>query len=306
MTSNWILKAAAFKILSVLPGGVPLYHLLQRRVTGNALPDAGTALQKIGVGWRYLLLAREILGHLEPRAMTHFDIGSGWMPTVPFLYYSLGTDRQRLYDVRRNLQLPVVAQTARVFDRVIGSLPGPTPVRQIPAPQSRDVLVGYLRRMGIEYVAPYSPADFHGSRGWKLITCTQVLLHMDPESIASLFRALASVMCKGDLLMATVKCYDVWSDRDLKLSPYNKWRYSEFVWEHLVNSRLMSFNRLTPSRYRTLLQTAGFDIVRFDVTGPTDADTRELRRIPVHHSVRHLSEADLGAREVLFVATVPC
>lgn len=306
MTSNWILKAAAFKVLSVTPGGVPLYHLLQRQVTGNALPDAGTALQKIGVGWRYLVMAREILGELDPRAMTHLDVGSGWMPTIPFLYYSLGTDRQRLYDVRRNLRMSVVAETARVFDQVIGSYDGPKPVRRIPTPEKRDDLVSYLRRMGIEYVAPYTLQDIHGGQGRKLITCTQVLMHMGPEMMLSLFRKLAAVMCQGDLLMATVKCYDVFSDRDPRLSRYNKWRYSEFVWERLVNSRLMSFNRLTPSCYETLLRTAGYDTVRFDVTGPTDADRRDLRRIPVHPCFRHLSEDELGARAVLFVATVTC
>ena len=53
------------------------------------------------------------------------------------------------------------------------------------------------------------------------------------------------------------------------ISKYNNLRYSPWVWENVVNSRLMSFNRLKAPDYRAALEQAGFvpdqvlDVVMF-------------------------------------------
>lgn len=86
MTMPWYIKVAGFKLLSTLPGGELIYNAMQHHVTRSTVPTVPIVRQKLAVGTQYAnLLAASRDPDLLLRA-THFDIGCGWMPTIPLLF----------------------------------------------------------------------------------------------------------------------------------------------------------------------------------------------------------------------------
>ena len=113
----------------------------------------------------------------------------------------------------------------------------------------RSMLEHYLARLGIRYAAQYGLEDLLDEKGFKFITCTQVLPCLTKEQVRALLQIIASALKDGSVFVATIHLYDLYSSFDKTLSSYNKWRYSDFVCERLINSKMTSFKRLTASEY---------------------------------------------------------
>ncbi|HKU19459.1 MAG TPA: hypothetical protein VJQ50_00495 [Terriglobales bacterium] len=304
MLVPWQIKVAGFKLLSLLPAGESLYRAMQQHLTRSIVPTPPTVQQKLEVGRAYLNLLQkfhrqELLAHA-----THIDIGCGWMPTIPLLFYALGCERQLLCDVRRHLSPVTVPGTVEIVRRLLGGSPPYTdlPLRRLPPPFPPDGKAEeYLAGLGMSYVAPYCLRDLVRPSPL-LVTCTQVLMYLSPSAVRELLLALAGTLTPGDLFIVGVKCYDLYSDCDPGLSPYNKWTYSPLVWESFINSRLMSFNRMTAADYRRLLLECGFKLIFFEETRPAPAELEALRSLRIHASFQHVPREELAAKEFLAVA----
>ncbi len=91
---------------------------------------------------------------------TLLDLGTGWQPTIPLLYYLAGCDDLILVDHRRVLDQELLARTAanlRVHAREISRRLGLTEreVVQGLRPPEDATLFGVLRHFHMQYLAPY-------------------------------------------------------------------------------------------------------------------------------------------------------
>ena len=304
MLVPWQIKVAGFNLLSILPAGESLYAAVQRRLTRSIVPTPATVEQKLEVGRNYFQLlaalhAQQLLGHA-----THLDVGCGWMPTIPLLFYALGCERQVLCDVRRNFTSASVSGTVEIVRRLLAESPpyAALPLRRLPPPFPAGARAEeYLGRLGMTYIAPYRLADL-AQPGPLLVSCTQVLMYLSPAEVRRLLRVLEENLGPEDLMILGVKCYDLYSDCDRRISPFNKWTFSPFLWERVINCRLMSFNRLTAAGYRRLLLECGFELRRFQQTQATGRELEALASLPIHSSFRHIPLAELASKEFLAVA----
>lgn len=303
---RWLFKVAAFKALSLVLGGKFAYSIIQKKLLRSVLPTRERVMQKFQVGMDYLEFLKQLFKLHQLRQAIHINIGSGWIPTIPLLFYSVGVERQVLCDIRRNLDIEIVSdvvQTFREIARERSASERGNFQRVPPLVEQGEGLDDYFARLGTTYVVPYESHDFLRERGYKLITCTQVLLYLNKEQLNSLFQMIASGLAgDGGIFIATVHLYDLYSNFDRSISRYNKWRYSDFTWERVINSKLMSFNRLTASDYRQLLENYGFEILEFRVTEPTASDLEVLRRTAIHEKFRHIPESELAATHLFFAA----
>jgi hypothetical protein len=299
---HWLAKVAAMKGLGATPGGMHVYAALQRNVTRSTTPTQQRIDEKISVGAEYL----SQLSRYLPAAIAdvvHVDIGTGWMPTIPLLFYSVGVNRQVLCDIRANLSLQRVTESAILVSRRLSTtktLAGFT-VDRLPKPTGASLKTS-LESLGITYRAPYLADQFVETPGWKVVTCTQVLLHLRYEEIVGLLRHVARAIRGGGLFVATVHLYDLYADTDPTLSRFNKYRYSEWVWDRLCTSRLMYFNRMTVSDYRTAFDEAGLRLIDCIVQEGTPEQRRELSRIRVSDRFKHVPDTELAAQRMLIVA----
>ena len=301
---RWGAKIAAFHALSWMPAAQHGYHLLQKNLTGSTIPTLQNVRQKLEVGMTYLPYLHRLDKTFGLDQLSHIDIGAGWMPVIPLLLYSLGVKRQLLCDVYPHIDAATVAEVVRVLREILPSTHVHTEgqLRRLPPLiEPHQSVTDYFCQLGMHYVVPYTPRVFQDMRGPKLITCTQVFPHLNTADLGELLRAVSLALAEGGLFVTTAHLYDLHADWDASISAYNKWRYSDWVWEHVINSRFMSFNRLTASDYRRLFESLGFDCLMFDVTAPSAQELRQVEDFPVHPAFHHKPKEELASSH-LFVA----
>src|SRR5919109_173215 len=299
---RWFVKAAAFNVLSAAPAGERLYHLLQDRVTRSTRVTEEGLRERIDLADWYL----DVLEAERPRGLDglrHVDIGAGWMPTIPLVFYAAGVDRQVLCDISRHLRIERVAEVVRAVRDLAGHEPrlAARASRLPPDVEPEQTLEDYLGALGIEYVAPYRLEDL-ARPGPTIYTCTGVLLHLRDDEIAGLLRAVAAELDGDGLLCGEVPLWDVYAYVDPSISPYNKWRSSDFVGGRLLTPRLSPFNRLTLGDYRRLFEASGLEIVRLEPSRPTPADMAAARRAPLAPPFRSVPPAELAVSRFVFAA----
>ena len=301
---NWLVKVAAFKCLSTMPGGKRLYRFSQERFTKSLVPTRDRVGQKIGVGLQYLewLAANGCVDRLLRGA--HLDFGTGWHPTIPLLFYSLGCDRQFLFDVASWLDAPMIASTRETFLSIVEDPKWAhrSKVKRLPAAPDGTDWRAYLGSLGMSYHAPYFDAFPSVRESLDVVTSTQVLIYIPREPLVQCFKSLHQSLKSGGLLLATVYLKDLYADMDRSISKYNHLRYSPETWKRWFCSPLSSFNRFKARDYREALEAAGFRIRHFEVEGPTADDLKELEAIPVHPSFNRFTKEELGAKNLFFVA----
>ncbi|NBQ56479.1 MAG: hypothetical protein EBU36_07590 [Verrucomicrobia bacterium] len=114
---KWWIKVSAFKALSLAPGGFRLYRWFQENLTGSLVPTHDRVAQKIEVGLRYHNYLQSAQADSLLVAGRHVDIGSGWHPTIPLLYYCLGCNSQVLTDVVPVMTPETAWQTAATLPK---------------------------------------------------------------------------------------------------------------------------------------------------------------------------------------------
>ena len=307
---GWRLKSAQFKFLSLLPGGEAWYRYMQENITRTTAATRPRVDQKLNVGlafWAWLqkekLTEQLTKGYL-------LDLGAGWKPVIPLLWYAFGNERQTLVDVFPYMDLRKVASTIQVFREITGDpkWSGGAALKRLPempAPTVGPKAGPALAPFGIEYVAPYGNLLQERPAQYDLVICTQVLLHLSKAFQFELFKQVHTCLKSGGLFHATVHFVAHWRSPDLRKGQYEHLSYSPEAWEGHINSSIMGFNRLKGPDYRELLEQTGFRIREFRLTGPTAEDLAELKRSRVHPSFSHYSEQDLAARGVFWVAEKP-
>jgi hypothetical protein len=300
----WLAKVAAMKGLGAAPGGMKVYSAVQRIVTKSTVPTTARIDEKLAVGAEYLAALQGRVP-VPISAITHVDIGTGWMPTIPMLFYSVGVQRQVLCDIRPHLALDTAEHTAALVAARLGSLPsvGGFPMARVPpSSHGHGDVASYLSSLGMHYRAPYTLAALSEAPGWTVVTCTQVLLHLRYREIVELLRAVAKAIAGGGVFVTTIHLYDLYADTDRHISRFNKYRYPDWVWDRFCTSRAMYFNRLTISDYRNAVADAGLQLLECQVKQATDEQRRELSRVRIHRRFRHVPEEELAAQRLLLVA----
>ena len=302
---NWLAKAAAYKILSALPGGAALYRYSQERITKSLAPTGDRVRQKIQVGLEYFnwLSNKGMVGRLVEGV--HLDFGAGWHPTIPLLYYCLGTKRQHLLDVAVNLDRSMLEQTIKAFLAMVSDAQWPErpKLERLPAPLEDLDWRTYLGRLGIYYHAPYQDAFAALAGGIDVVTSTQVLLYVPRSVLPGCFSQIYASLKPGGVFMATVYLRDILTGNpDSSVDKYNQLKYSPETWERWINSSIMQFNRFKARDYRELLEKAGFELAHFEAEPPTAADYAELDRIRIARCFERYTREELAARALFFVA----
>src|SRR5439155_1174811 len=107
------------------------------------------------------------------------DLGAGWHPCIPLLWYAFGNNRQTLVDVFPNMDARKVADTIHRFREIAGGAQwtGRASLKRLPearpatGPQAGPALAPF----GIEYQAPYENLLQERPGHYDMVTCTQVL-----------------------------------------------------------------------------------------------------------------------------------
>jgi SAM-dependent methyltransferase len=306
---GWRFKSAQIKLLSLLPGGSRLYHYTQENITRTTVATRTRVAQKLSVGLEFWAWLQQQECTEQLTGGNLLDLGAGWHPTIPLLWYAFGNSRQTLVDVFPNMDARKVTDTIRLFREIVGDAhwPGRASLKRLPEarPKGGAKAGPELAPFGIEYRAPYGNLLPERAGQYDMVICTQVLYYLPKPVQLTIFKEVHTCLKPGGLFHATAHFVAQFRSPDVRLGQYEHLSYSQDMWENRINSSLLGFNRLKGPDYRELLEQAGFGLSEFKLTGPTAEDLAELKRTRVHPFFSRYSEQDLAARGVFFVAKKP-
>jgi SAM-dependent methyltransferase len=284
---RWVAKAALQRGLGLLPQGERLNYLFQRHVA-RSLPGGEPVVR------RKLARARQ---HLEAfgrpvEDAVFYEFGAGWDLAIPLSYAALGVPQQVVVDIRPSARVELVNETLALLERELGSLGGPV-----------SSLAELEERFGITYLAPRDArATGLDADSIDFITSTDVCEHIPEADLAQIFRECKRLLRPGGTISCRIDLQDHYAYFDPSLSRYHFLRFSDRAWG-LVNSPLHFQNRLREPDYRRLVEAAGFEIVSWTPSGPSDEGLAELEAMELAPRFRNgYTPEQLGVTVLSFVA----
>lgn len=301
---KWKVKAFGQKVLSKIPNGERLYFFLQRHFGGFR---KFSVLSKVSQGLR-LLNALYQVGYTVEGKRT-MEIGTGWVPTVPILFYVFGQHSCDSFDISRlldeNLSLKAAQQMSELSQYLLERAPW---AREINGVSNRLATLRNIRSLSqllttinMRY---HAPADARctgfNTASIDIVFSNTTLEHVPSSQIAEMFREVYRVLVPEGLMVHLIDCSDHFSHNDPSISPINFLRFSEDEWRR-YNSKFLFQNRLRASSYRMLAEEAGFDVI-FWAPRINQQAIASLSTFPLDKEFANLSPEDICTLSVVMVA----
>ncbi|RUL87080.1 class I SAM-dependent methyltransferase [Tautonia sociabilis] len=307
---NWRIKSRIQRYCDAVPGGGGIYAGLQRAVGRHRRPDYGERLD---------LACRTIAGLAEAgvaiEGASVMEVGTGYAPTIPVLFWLAGASRVETFDLNRYLRprlaagmLGWIADRAELVESRLAGLVDPDALRRRLATldQLQDRPLAFLKRANIAYHAPADAAatgladgsiDVHFS--------AYVMEHVPPVVIEALLREASRVLRPGGVAAHRIDPTDHFAHADPTISTVHFLRFDEESWRRIGGNRFAYHNRLRDDDYRRLFLESPLHLVRhrFEVDSRAVSDLRN--GFPLAPPYRGRDPEDLARCRLDYIARKP-
>jgi SAM-dependent methyltransferase len=297
---RWALKALTQQALSRLPHGERLNYVLQRRVLGSLPASEGAFRNKADRAFQHFDAFVELGPQRPVGEAVFYEFGAGWDLAVQLVYWSLGVESQTVVDIRPILRIELVNDTITKLERLRGELgrelrsPGPANLRGF-----EDL----RERFGIVYLAPRDARNTGlPAASLDFVSSTDTAEHIPEGDLLQILVECRRLLKADGLLSYRADLEDHYARVDGGVSRYNFLRYSDRTWS-LFNPSLHYQSRLRYPDYVRITREAGFEILREQVSRPSDQDLDRLRELDVANRFSAYSAEELGVRGLTIVAT---
>ncbi len=304
---KWILKAAAQKVISYLPGAHRFNFLLQRYVTvGKELSDAFVEDRLMHAhrhGQAFERFHRRPLGEIEI-----LEIGTGWYPIVPIALFLMGANAIETTDIRQLYNRTALAQALRAVlrlhaqDRLRALLltydaNRIAQLKQALQATSTRTALALLQIQGTICRYDQMPIVANGK---DLVISNNTLQYFPVARLDPFFMELKRLCKPGAILSLSIDLTDEFAQFDASIGPFNFYKYSERRWR-IITSRLGRLNRLRRNDYAALLENHRFQILEAEFV---EVDAQALQSIrPAPHFDLYTHE-DLRITHARWVARI--
>jgi SAM-dependent methyltransferase len=293
-------------MLSSVPGGKQLYYYMGQRLLGGFRHF--TIDEKVREG-RLVLDPFYDLGE-SVAGRTAVEIGTGWTPVVPLLYWLHGQGRCDTYDVSRLMKPALVVEAVRQFVEnthltsvVSNRWPGYDQrlslLRDMVAQRASAETI--LQRCDIHY---HAPADASATQlpdaSVDLVYSNTVLEHVPFEIIRALLAEAYRIIRPGGFMLHLINPADHFSYSDPSITSMNFLQFSESEFSK-YNTYFCYQNRLRPTRYHQLVEEAGFSIAYYHVH-PNDKAVQQRPGVTLHADFAALPDDEICAQDVYVIA----
>lgn len=259
---NWKTKAHILAVLSRLPGGRSMYHKLQTAFGTNRLNVAE------GVTRAMELVELIYEGGRQLHGASVVEIGTGWRPFVPFVFYLLGAESIQTFDINPWLNRDYAFETFRALEDQIESIATRAGVdeafvrnRYLRATPGNETLDGLLRGFHVKYVYP-GDARATGLKTGSVdfVVSSNVLEHVQPEILSVIHTESRRILGVDGLAVHRFNPEDHYVAVDQSITGANFLQFSERQWKWYGGTGLAYHNRLRCCEHRELFDRAGLDL----------------------------------------------
>lgn len=258
---NWKLKGSIQKALSCAPGGTACNHLLQRTVgTLSHLEEHVASIYHNDVTVIFEKISTIGLDVAKGKIM---EIGTGWLPVIPFSLALAGFKDILTIDIYRHLSLALAKRTLLAMEplldhpslrRFSGSADIHDRFKRIK--NSAKLLDG----ANITYQAPTDAGKTNLRDGaLSLIISNNVFEHVPTAGLNQIMSESKRLLRVGGHSVHCVNCGDHYAYADPSVTQLNYLQYSESEWKRW-NNRLQYQNRLRPIDFIELAEVSGFKV----------------------------------------------
>jgi SAM-dependent methyltransferase len=279
----WPTKARIQKLLSSIPLGDQLYFIGQQYVGGFRQFDISS---KVGQGTRILESLSECGGGLNDCSV--LEIGTGWAPIIPFLFWLCGQKECHTFDISALLKKSLVLRSARQLasyfakGEIVLTKGGKFKIlhdRQMALArtlgQTRDGKE-LLELCHVFYHAPHNPSSTGlDDQSVDLIFSNTVMQHVKPLDISRILNESHRILKPGGLMIHLIDMSDNFSHADPSITSINFLQFSEEYFQRF-NSSFLFQNRWRASRWHEVIRAHGFEIVSWQ----PQIDGRALEALP--------------------------
>lgn len=252
---HWKTKSAAFRILSAIPFGGAIHHLLQRHVT-REWPRPTPVIDQLIVAARDILAAASVDGDLDKARF--LEIGAGRDLAAALAMRMLGVGSVTTLDIDRLARIDLINHAARHIAEQLGLAP----------PSFAEF--EDLAEFGIIYRAPMRITDI-SDESFDCFYSIDTLEHIPPVPLAEVLTTSRMRLKPGGIAVHIIDYSDHYA-REGGASRINFLRYSDRDWER-HNSKFLYMNRLRHGQFLELFEKAGYRTIDAD---PFSLDVTEI------------------------------
>lgn len=202
---------------------------------------------------------------------TVLEIGTGWVPTIPYVFQSLGAKKLILTDIEPLMDEATQAQAKKFVASRLQEIADQTGV-------SLDVLQANINRpLDFDYHCPF---DFQNipQGSVDLIYSRTVLEHISPTDLKVMLDQVYRALSEGGFTCHIIDNSDHYEHSDKQLQRINFLRYSSWVWRLTYLNPQAYQNRLRHSDYVSMFSASRLNMISME--GVVDEPT--LKTLSIH------------------------
>jgi len=265
---NWRVRLWLLKNVFDRPCGRTVYRLLQSRSPFHTSPER---FEKKRDQVLYLVDVAERAG-TRIEGATIVEIGTGWVPLLPFVVWLLGAKKTYTIDLNRHLLRPA---SRRILHWLVNDKSSMNQLRARCDSNLFNERAEHLRHiqdplslLDSAEIVYHAPAD---ARRLDLpdnsvdLVCSNVTFeHIPADVLHEIFIETARILKPEGRAVHRVDPSDHCAHFDRSISRVNFLRYTDDEWQRMAGQGIAYHNRLRIPEYKSLMQAAPLDIELFD------------------------------------------
>jgi hypothetical protein len=297
--SKWIIKAVVQKAISYLPGSGKINYFFQKHVTGGVLLSDEHFELKIGHARDHFDYLVDMVG--EPKERTILELGTGWYPVVPILFYLTSSGRVISVDIEQWMTRQTQQETIKKFrqwkesgllenlseliiterwEQLMDVLDKPENYNK----EDVDRLIGLTplvadaRKLSLENES----VDF--------ICSNNTFEHIPQAILRDILVEFLRVLRPGGMMSHFIDMSDHFAHFDSRIGIYNFLKFSKKTWAILDNT-IQPQNRLRYRDYLEMYLQLGLPVSQEEIR---EGNLQELKKVKVHPEFSNYSEQELA------------
>jgi SAM-dependent methyltransferase len=304
---NWTTKAFIQRTFSSSAVGRWIYYRGQFCV--GSLRNF-TVTEKVQQGSRLLdALSKSKVSIVGLRTV---EIGTGWAPVVPLLFWLHGQKECDTYDKSNLLSASLALKSAKqIINLPIGeSIPfhekSRTEVEQRKQTLGKlveEMVSGHdiLKFCNIRYHAPAAAANTDlATESVDIVYSNTVLEHIPPQELNRLISEAHRILRPGGYMLHLIDMSDHFSHSDPSISTINFLQFSEQAFAR-YNTYHLYQNRLRAPKWRQVITSRGFEIIYWEPVVDESA-AKQLAQLRLAEGFARLNADDLCTTSVCVLA----